>query len=152
MDLKDYFTLSISLTALVFSIFSLLQKEFETKRLIRSLIGDIVSKLLSAETEFRKIDIEIRTKERAKQDTINLRSIRYASQQQKESLARHAHYLITKVPKLVTDVEFAAVARALMADDKDLADHYWQKALSASTGITQGKHHKLYAQFLFSHH
>jgi hypothetical protein len=147
MEPKDYFTLVFSLLALGLSIFALFQRVSETKRMIRTLLADIVSKLLSAETEMKKLDVAIRD---AKEDTTGLRSIRNTVRQQRDSMSRQAHYLIMQIPKLVSDIEYAAVARALAVDDPELADKYWNRAIELSRGLGLGKHRKSYAQFLYA--
>jgi hypothetical protein len=146
---KDSLTLIISMSALVVALVALLQKSSETKRMIRALVADIVSKLISAETEIRKLNDEI---DNAKpgEDTTGRRSIRNTVSQQRATLARQAHYLIPLVPNLVSDIEYAAMARAFAADDADLADTYWNRAIDGSKGFGQGKHRRSYAQFLFS--
>jgi hypothetical protein len=147
MELKDALTLLFSVLALAFSIIALIQKNSETKRMIRGLIADAISKLISTETEIRRITNEIR----ANNDNPHLRSIRNALVQQREAIAQQALYLIPQVAeRFVTAVDYATLARALATDDTDLADCYWNKAINTSRGISQGRHTRSYAQFLFS--
>jgi hypothetical protein len=148
MELKDNITLLISTVALVFSYIAWRQKNTETERMIRSQIADIISKLISVEAEIRKLGARIDRKGAAP----SLRSLRNTLTQQRDSLARQAHYLMQQSPMLVSDVDFAAVARALVVNDSNLADQYWRKAISASSGLVQGKHKRSYAMFLFERH
>ena len=150
MEPKDYFTLLLSLSALGISVFTLFQKVSETKRMIRTLLADIVSKLISAETEIKKLDVAISNAKA--EDTTGLRSIRNTVRQQRDSMSRQAHYLITQVPKLVSDIEYAAAARALATDDPELADKYWNRAIEVSKGLGLGKHRRSYAIFLYAQH
>jgi Tfp pilus assembly protein PilF len=141
-------TVVISLIALAVSFFAFRHTKSERRRTSRIQLADVVNRLISVEAEIKDLDNSISNTE---EDSNRLRPVRNIVRQQRDSLARQAHSLIAEIPEeSVSDVEYAAVARALATDDSETADTYWNRALETSKGLGLGKHKRSYAQFLYS--
>jgi hypothetical protein len=140
----------VSASAFTISLIAWFQKRWETQRMIRSQISDVISRMITVEAEIRKVDIQILD---AKNNVPNLRSLRNTLSQQQDSLARQGHYLTQHALGLVNDAEYAVLARGFaIAGDTELAEEYWRKAIAKSDGFIQAKHHRSFANFLFSEH
>lgn len=148
MELKDYFTLTISVLAFFLSLTSLLMKGPENRRLIRNQLTDAISKLNAVNAEARKLSIE----KAAERHTPNVNGMFSFYNDQRVFLARQAVFLIEQIPQYVSDAEYAVVARAFdSAGDAALATEYWTKCLdSCRTPATRAFQLRGYAAYLFN--
>jgi tetratricopeptide (TPR) repeat protein len=147
METKDYYTIIISVIALIVSIFSnFFQKTKEDKRAIRKNLSDTlesVTKINIENTKLRQNNIEITP------ENIELRR-NYNTQ--RRILIAHADYLISTYDKIVTEIDCNIVAIAYSnIGDPNRAEFYWKKTIEKSVSLPI-KHMNLrgYASFLFN--
>jgi tetratricopeptide (TPR) repeat protein len=147
MDSKDYYTVGISLIALIISIFSnFYQKQKEDKRAIRKNLSDTLESVT-------KINIEnVKLANSLINDSIEGVSLRRSYNTQRRILVAHANFLILNYDSIVTDIDCNIMAGAYNSiGDYDKASSYWEKTINKSDS-NPILHMNLrgFASFLFS--
>ncbi len=153
MELKDLITLVISISAFFFSLIattvSLRNKVHEEERTLRSLLNDAIGKIYAARIDQAKY----RADNRALVGNIfDVDGAIGLFNYQINSLARLAVYITEKIPKLVTDIEFATIADSFAwTGDQKKATQYWEIALTASKDrYYEILNRRSYANYLFT--
>lgn len=148
MELKDIWTVSVSSIALIVSLISVVltlrQKKYENERTIRNQLTDTISKLIALSIENQRnrgLGVE--------GDIINLNRI---FNSQRRYLVEQSIYLMEKIEKLVTDVEYNIIAIALATTgDTEKANLYYSKCVDTSPNDTYKLYNtRGYARFLFN--
>jgi len=133
LSTRDIVTLVLSSLALIVSFvsawYSAKRQQASADREFRGRLTDVALKLIDSTLKIRKLD-GIANRDRSA-DELNERGIEL---QRLAALARQADRLITKdTEKLATDVDYLTLAQAFSMDgDTLLAEHYWERTLSAS--------------------
>ncbi len=152
MEAKDYLPIAISVLGFIFSLFatgySFRHKKYEEERAARAQLNETVGKIIGARIDHAKY-LNEHPDVRDNFTTSNvLGSINY----QINSFARLAVYVTERIPQLVTDIEFAAIADAFAwTGDQIKAQEYWRAAVSNS----KDRHYEIlnrrqFANYLFT--
>jgi tetratricopeptide (TPR) repeat protein len=148
METKDYLTLAVSVSAFVVSLVTLLLKGPENRRIIRNQLTDIIGKLNAVQAEARKLSME------KEQERFNphVNALFAFFNDQRVFLVWQASFLIRQIPKDVSDIEYALIARAFDAiGDQSQADRYWNKCIQSSQGeYYRSMNLRGYASYLFA--
>lgn len=133
MEVKDYLVISISGSALIISLISLIitiiQKRNETERAIRKSLSETLENIA-------KINLEVAKMRSSKDVDFNSDSIialRRNYNGQRRILIAHADYLIKKYDNLATEIDCSTLANAYY-DITDLikAEEFWGKTVEKS--------------------
>ena len=148
---NDYWTLSISLLALIVSMASAVaayrQQGMGLRTTIRDQLTTVVQSLINTQAELEVVNIERDVRpsplNSAKAGTIN---------QKLTSLMRQACELNNLEPDVAFDVELLTVANALATSgDIPLAEHYYVEAIrKAPSGYYKTINLSVYARFLYA--
>ncbi len=146
MQPKDYYTIIISVIALIVSIFSnFFQKAKENQRSIRKNLSDTLESVTKINFENSKLRKEGGSEE---VEVVEMRRI-YNSQ--RRILVAHADFLILKYDKIVTEIDCNIMAGAYAnIGDAQKAEFYWKKTIDKSeSGPIKHMNLRGYALFLF---
>lgn len=150
MEPRDYAVIAAALVGaagLVLSLITLLMKNGENTRSIRSQLTDVLARLDAVSSEARKYRIET-AKERLTNDQ---RALFGFYNDQRAFLVSQARYLIEQIPDHVSHSELSLVAQAQGGiGDHEMACHYWERSLELSpSAFIKGQHSRGFASYLF---
>lgn len=147
MEPKDYYTMAISIIALVVSIFSnFFQKSKEDKRSIRKNLSDTLESVTKLNFE------NVKLRQNNANETPDIVEMRRNFNSQRRILVAHADYLVTNYDRIATEIDCNILAGAYNSiGDSQKAEHYWKKSIQKSESPPI-RHMNLrgYAAFLFN--
>jgi hypothetical protein len=151
LEPKDVVTISISgiafLLALGTFFFNVFHKYRDNQRAIRKEVTDVIKELVEVNLSFAKLNNELIGK------PINnfLIDQRRAYNSRRRYLIEHGVFLIRKVPRLVSDIDYVILANACMHNGfLERSEDFWLKAIGKSiTHYSKALNLRGHAQFQF---
>ncbi|WP_070141346.1 hypothetical protein [Bacillus mycoides] len=142
MEAKVIVSIIALIVSLVSLYISLRQKKYETERIIREKLTDTFNEITELDVDFIKLEVNINK-------NVNLTRV---FNQKRSFLANQALYFLPKIETLVSDMEFALLAKTLeRTGDLENADYYWRKSMERSSSkCTEIYNMRGYARFLFT--
>lgn len=150
MNKKDKATIAISIIALMISIAATINSEvksqYEKKRILKSQLTDVLSRINKLNIENAKLFKEI-----GKTDPEYFQTLSAMYNQENGFLLQQAMLLSKQIPELVSDIEYNTIALAnFNTGDFITAEEYYLKAIdSCHDNYYSALAMKSYAMFLF---
>ncbi|MCI1037848.1 hypothetical protein [Pseudomonas putida] len=138
---------AVGAAGLILSLITLVMKNGENTRTIRSQLTDVLARLNAVATESRKYRIEIATG----QATADQRAMFGFYNDQRAFLVGQARYLMEQIPDYVSHSELSLVAQALGAvGHHEMACYYWERSFELSPdNFISALHNRGFAGYLF---
>jgi tetratricopeptide (TPR) repeat protein len=157
MEIKEVLPFIFSGAAIIISIFStfisLLQKNFETKRILRTQLTDITSELNDIVLEVREKAVKALQNIAGEQKPDIFMEGKLAMDSLKAmNLARQAEYIIKQLPsKLITDIEYSVMANTyIIINDIEQAEKHFNNSIKAALNNKyKALHMRSYGSFLY---
>lgn len=145
LEPKDWITLLASISALIFSLLTFRQKTGEGQLSLRKQLTELLEKLSSLNTEISKYRNAQSKKDEYPPNYIGLMN------DQRRLLVRQADFVSSKIPKLTATYECLVIAGAFDGvDQTELAEKYFELAISTEQAVEKGIAVRGYARYLFN--